>query len=230
MKKDFRWFAVLSICLVDSGCALFPGKNPDHVEPSLVINTVKDELNFFSYYITEHPLSLPAARTAFCSSGTGAPILVKPSKAKVGLKVVATQEQDPSIGLASPIGVLSIDPSYSGAYSKSNTQSLQFEFPLDSPGSGGNRTPPKSTDIKDHPITNAVYGALVQMTKVDHNISPCFRDPTLALVVTFDVVNKRTIGSNITLVIFKLGDKVTVSDEFHQTLEFDFNVPGTLLR
>jgi hypothetical protein len=37
------------------------------------------------------------------------------------------------------------------------------------------------------------------------------------------VVRKATGGVGIQLVIFKLGDKVTLTDEFHQTLELTFS-------
>jgi len=41
------------------------------------------------------------------------------------------------------------------------------------------------------------------------------------------VVRKATGGVGIQLVIFKLGDKVTLTDEFHQTLELTFSDTGS---
>jgi hypothetical protein len=44
------------------------------------------------------------------------------------------------------------------------------------------------------------------------------------------VVRKATGGVGIQLVIFKLGDKLTLTDEFHQTLELSFDPKGSSLQ
>jgi hypothetical protein len=46
-------------------------------------------------------------------------------------------------------------------------------------------------------------------------------------VLTFDVVNKTTVGGTVNLYVFKVGDKETFTNENHQTLEFDFKLTGS---
>jgi hypothetical protein len=136
------------------------------------------------------------------------------------------KENDPSWALASPVGVLKANFGYTGAYSRSTTHNLEFDFDLETMTA---QSSPKSTHLDDHPITKAAHAALQQLAMVDHTIGPCFKDPGIKLEVSFDIQDKTTIGGDFTLVIFKFGDKVVLSDEFSQTLELDFKAFGNYL-
>ena len=122
MKASVIAVAVL-LSIITSACCSFPIQKTEERRVSDVLNAVKDELNAY--------LATPAAvepKVGVCYDGQE-PMDLIPTKVTLTLKTVAAQENDPSIGLTAPIGVVSFDPSYSGAYSKARTQSL--ELPLD---------------------------------------------------------------------------------------------------
>jgi hypothetical protein len=118
---------------------------------------------------------------------------------------------------------LSIDPSYAGSYSKSNAQSMEFGLTHEA-----KKVPPlKEIDLKEHPLYAAARSMAQGLVDADHTKLPCLSADTIKVTLNFDVVNKSTGGVGIQLVIFKLGDKVTLSDEFHQTLELTFDHDGS---
>ena len=61
----------------------------------------------------------------------------------------------------------------------------------------------------------------------DHTKTPCLTPTDFKTVLTFDVVNKTTVGGTVNLYVFKVGDKETFTNENHQTLEFHFKLTGS---
>jgi hypothetical protein len=188
---------------------------------SEVLDDVKDELNA---YLASQPKVKP--NTGACYDGKS-PMNLTPTKITLTLKTVAAQLSEPSVGLAAPIGVVSFDPSYSGSYSQSRTQTLLV--PLIVPNTNG----VQPVAPGDHPIAVAISQFRDELLKVDHSKTPCLQysnNNTLNLSLAFDVVNKSTGGFSLKLVAFKFGDKETVTSEAHQTLDMEFSlVPGLLL-
>ena len=92
-----------------------------------VINAVKEDLGGF---LTD-PVVLRqnADKIAKCKTAGGVEIVyIKPKLIKLTLKTVSGYEHDPTVGLAAPLGVLAINPSYSGAYSRAATQSMEIDL------------------------------------------------------------------------------------------------------
>lgn len=150
-----------------------------------------------------------------------------PKVVKVTLKTVATKELDPQIGLTSPTGVYSIDPSYSGAYSKSHSPSLEVDMGFPEPDKKVQALNLTGAEMDDHPMAQAVIAFATELMNVDHTKRPCLQPTDLKAVVTFDVVNKSTTGVGVTILVFKLGEKTTVTNEGHQTMELDFDLSGS---
>ena len=179
-------------------------------------------------YLASHPVAYPAsAKGATCVNPNLETFKITPQMAKLTLKTVAARENDPSVALAAPAGVLKLNLGYKGAYTKTKAQTTEFDFTLDQ--IAPTKTDGDAKDLPDHQITQMVYASLTEIAKVDHAREPCFRSPTVKVTASFDVQNKNQVGGDITLVLFKIGDQETFTDEFVQTLEFDFLAPDVLL-
>lgn len=231
MSKLIRIGLTLVLAVQCVSCSTLNPKPLEAVDPAKVINAVKDELNFVAYYLEAHPIqrpkvdpNVPSTPGVNCSADSAETVAIKPSYAKLTLKAVATRENDSTAQLVNPIGILKINAGYKGAYSKSKAQTIEFDFDLVNEKSYG-VTKPQSKALEDHPLTQALYASLQQLASVNHKIGPCFYQPTLKVTLNFDVLSKSTLGGDITLVVFKLGDQETISNEFQQTLEFDFMLP-----
>ena len=119
--------SVASMLLAFSGCDLLSSRTPKPVPVADVINKVKDEIRVF--YESPIDLTKAAAPAAVCNSEQGThTVKLRPDSIKLTLKTVATRANDPSVGLKAQLAVLSVDPSYSGSYSKSNAQSMEFNL------------------------------------------------------------------------------------------------------
>lgn len=222
---------VATIQLTAGGCCLAPPKTPDTVPVHVVVDKVKDQLR--SFYDSPLLLKQTAADKAICKSADNMNVvMIRPASVKLTLKTVATTENDPSFGLAAPLGVLEIDPAYSGAYSRSNTQSLELDLDL-APFKNLKATSPMALaqpaqgSPTDYPLRDVVASMGQELLEVDHTKAPCVKPTGIKSVINFDVVNKSTGGVGIVLLGFKIGDKVTASDEYHQVLEIDFSLEGS---
>lgn len=220
----------VGVCLLacaESACCTLRTSTPPVTPMSTVINQVKDELNYLKGNIPT--LDMPAPAGSLCKNLDGRnTVKITPTVAKLTLKTVKTKENDPSLGLVNPIGVLSINPAYSGAYSKSQSQNVELDlgFPPDPPGGKAPNTPSSGTDA-DHPIATTVIAAAKELLNVDHSKTPCVIPQSLNVLITFDVVNKSTGGTTINLWVFQLGDKISTTNETHQNLEVDFDLSGS---
>jgi hypothetical protein len=231
--KNLTWIMAMPVVCVAGGCCLTPPKTPSSANVHEVIDQVKDELRAF--YDTPVVLKQKAPPGARCKSADGQDLVrIKPKSIKLTLKTVGTYENDPSVGLVAPLGVLAIDPSYTGAYSRSNAQSLEIDLdpkPFEAP-KGEPILLAKSTNgpkRSDHPLYSIIVSMASELLAVDHTKLPCVQPTDAKSTIYFDVVNKSTGGITLQVVGFKLGDKVTVTDEFHQQLEFDFTLEGSPL-
>ena len=219
-----RVLAVLALALgLLNACATWQ-KKPSVVPASLAINAVKDELMFTAMHLPALERKVPAGTLCHSAANT---TLVKltPKGVKVTLKIVDGVEKDPSVGLVNALGALSIDPSFSGSYSKSHTQNLEID--LGFPSIAGSPTPATAAELAAHPVAaNIIYG-INELFNVDHNKAPCLTPSALQASTSFDVQNKSTTGFNLNLWIFKFGDKVVLNDEAHNSMEIDYDLTGS---
>ena len=210
---------VMAAALSLSGCHTMPmAREVSSVPVSDVLNSVKDELT--AYWATA-PTVVPT--TGVCYKAGPEKLNLVPIKATVNLKTVAARQSEPNIGLTAPIGVISLDPSYSGLYSQSQTQNLQIA--LDVPSMGNKATMPPG----EHLIGKAIADLRDELLKVDHNITPCLKygeKSVIKLTVAFDVVKKSAGGFSLKLVVFKIGDKETFTNQTSQTLDLEFALSG----
>lgn len=227
--KRVAWGIAIALLPFLSGCCQAPTKTPGTAPVSKVIDGVKDELRAF--YETPVKLVQAAPASAACKNAEGQNVVqIKPTHITLTLKTVSTAEHDPTVGLVSPLGVLKFDPSYTGAYSRSNAQALQID--LEPPQAPRSTTPTLAADVteikaSDHPLYAAVVSMAQELLKVDHTKTPCVTPTTIKSFVYFDVVDKGSAGIALEIVGFKIGDKVVSTDEFHQTLEVDFSLEGS---
>jgi hypothetical protein len=213
----------VSVLALSACCTVHP-KPPAAASVAEVINRVKAELDVIDK--TPSKLTQVAPAGAVCKDAKGNNVVViVPDAAKLTLKTVAIRENDPTLGLLAPLGVLAIDPSYTGAYSVGQTQSLELDFkPVFKPTAPDPGPPP---DPKEHPLAAAIVAMAQGLLNADHTKTPCLTPTDFKAVLTFDVINKTTVGANIDLWVFKVGDKETFTNENHQTLEFDFKLTGS---
>lgn len=213
-----------------SGCCNMKVREPKVVAVSEVINLVKGEIRQF-YAQVPPSVKKKAPDNAICKDPSGyTEFKISPTKAKLTLKTVMGRENDPSWGLKSPIGVLSIDPSYSGAYSTAASQTFELDVDVLKLNKAANKGDhPQTSEFKpeDHPLAAAILGMAQGYLDADHTREPCVQGTDLKATLTFDVVDKTSLGLGIQILIFKLGDKETITNESHQTLEFDFSLAGT---
>ena len=171
-----------------AGCSTTHLKpSPPPVSVTTVLNLVKDELNAFAAMP-----STATPNTGPCYAG-GEPIDLVPVKVTATLKAVKKRENDPGVGLTAPIGIFSIDPSYSGAYSRSDAQTIVV--PLMVP----RKQPAQAVAPGDHDIARALAAFRDQIVMVDHAKTPClqFNDGGMSnfkVSIVFDVVNQTTGG------------------------------------
>lgn len=217
--KTLSSFIIVLMCISISACACLPTKSDMKLIPvSDVLNAVKDELNA---YLSTKP-TIPAKK-GVCNGGNTAQIDLVPSEVKLTLQTVAAQTSEPSVGLTVPIGVISVGPSYSGAYSRSRTQILQVPLKVDL------SKKPQAVAPGDHPIAKAISEFRDELLKVDHDKTPCFSSSEdMMLTIAFDVINKSAGGFTLKLAFVNLGDKETFSDEAHQKLEMKFKLIDSL--
>ena len=82
-------------------------------------------------------------------------------------------------------------------------------------------------DLLIYPLYAAARSMAQGLVDADHSKLPCRTPNGTKVTLNFDVVKKATGGVDIQPVIFKLSDKVTLTDEFHQTLELTFSDTGS---
>jgi hypothetical protein len=118
----------LSSALFVGACCSVPKPQPPPVTPiPVVVDKIKREIGYVLANLPQ--LERTAEPGDQCHNKEGK-VLVKvtPDSAKLILKTVKTRENDPTAGLVNGIGVLSIGPTYSGAYSKSASQSVELDL------------------------------------------------------------------------------------------------------
>ena len=216
-----RALIAVSLLLAIAGCdrAL---RTPETVPIAEVINKVKDEVLVF--YQSPIKVARPAPDDAVCKKDGNNTVVLTPKNVKLTLKTVATKANDATAGLKAPLGVLSIDPSYAGSYSKSNAQAMEFTLAM---SENDKVKPVPEIALDQHPLYAAARSMAQGLVDADHSKLPCLTPNGTKVTLNFDVVRKATGGVGIQLVIFKLGDKVTLTDEFHQTLELTFSDTGS---
>jgi len=220
----WKVFPLLTVSLLGvSACCTVHPKSPAAASVAEVINRVKDELEVLDKTPTKLTQAAPAGAVCKDAKGNNVVVIV-PDAAKLTLKTVAVRENDPTLGLVAPLGVLAIDPGYNGAYSVGQTQSLELDFkPVFKPAT----EPGPAPDPKEHPLAASIVAMAQGLLNADHTKTPCLTPTDFKTVLTFDVVNKTTVGGTVNLYVFKVGDKETFTNENHQTLEFDFKLTGS---
>jgi hypothetical protein len=205
-----------------TACNTMPTRQPPELtHVSVVIDQLKDELNAF---IATDPTVQP--NLGACYDGKK-PMNLVPLNATVTLKAVVGSENDPTFGLIAPIGGVALDPSYSGAYSTSQTQTIVI--PLSIPDSSKAQKP---IAPGAHPLGSALAKFRDEILKIDHDKTPCLQyksgdKANFKLSVVFDAVRKSTGGIALQLVVFKIGDKQTKTSESHQILDIELGLtPG----
>ena len=217
-----KFVALLCFACGLTACDTMRTRPPPELAPvSVVLDQLKDELNAF---IATEPTVRP--NVGACYDGKK-PMNLVPLNATVTLKAVVGSENDPTFGLIAPIGGVALDPSYSGAYSRSQTQTIVI--PLSIPDS---TTAQRPVAPGPHPLGSALAKFRDEILKIDHARTPCLQYNSKAkanfkLTVVFDAVRKSTGGIALQLVVFKIGDKETKTSESHQTLDIELGLtPG----
>ncbi|WP_374244692.1 hypothetical protein [Zoogloea sp.] len=208
--------------LLLNACGFMNVKDPDEKIASVseVLNLVKDEITV--YRMTEAKVQ---PNTGTCYDGKK-PMNLVPKAVTATLKTVATRTREPTAGVADPIGVVSFDPSFSGEYGRTHSQTVVVSLV---PQDQTSDTKPKEGN---HEIASAISALRDQILAVDHSRVPCLstelgKDNPIKLSVEFSVSNKSTGGFELKLVAFKFGNKYTKSSEYTQTLDMEFAMsPG----
>jgi hypothetical protein len=188
-----------------------------------VVDAVKADIARFG----TQPVSFnqPASPNQVCGDKSETnKIFVSLQSIKLTLKTVRGSEYAPSAGLVAPLGILSIDPSYSGTYLRSGAHGLEINLnPATLQTNSPSNMPPADGA--------SLYGTIEDMAKellaVDRTKGPCLVPTTVKSTVFFDVVDKGTAGVGIKVLGFKLGSKTTTIDEYHQALEVAFKMDGS---
>jgi hypothetical protein len=227
-KESFmpsKVFGLLAACVLAlSACCTVHPKPPTAASVAEVINRVKAELEVLDRTPTKLTQVAPPGSVCKDAQGNNVVVIV-PDQAKLTLKTVGVKENDPQLGLVAPLGVLAIDPGYNGAYSVGQTQSLEIDFATKFKPRESEPGPPP--DPNEHPLAAAIVAMAQGLLNADHTKAPCLKPTDFKTVLTFDVVNKTTVGGTVNLYVFKVGDKETFTNENHQTLEFDFKLSGS---
>lgn len=221
MKSSILFLLLAAIGI--SGCTCLPSRSGAKIATvDEVLNSVKDELNAYAAM-----KSKVTPNYGVCHTKGSEPIKFVPTKITLKLKTVATNTNEPNIGVIAPFGVVSFDPSYSGAYSRSRTQTLEVPLNVQS------MEEPQTVTEGPHPLAEAIANYRDAILKVNHDKTPCLeykKENNLKMSLVFDVVNKSTGGFSLKLAIFKIGDKQTNIDEAHQTLDLEFSMGnGTVI-
>ncbi len=196
------------------------------VDVTSVVDLVRDEL---AIYLTT-PIAEPAKEGACYKKVKGQYMNLQPLDMTITLKAVSGRENDPSVGLKAPLGVLSIDPNYSGAYSNSRTQTITLPLTIPDPGTKIKAIKLDRSNEKDHLVAAALNSFRQSILSVDHDKQPCLQfdgKRKFKVSLAFDVVNKSTTGVALQLAIFKIGDKEVFTNEAHQTLDIELALVGS---
>src|SRR5690242_1645212 len=104
---------MLSSIVLVSGCAGLPPSDIKTASISDVLNAVKSELNA---YLARPPSRKPPHGVCYPENSTFE-LNAIPTKAAVTLKTVALQKNEASAGVTAPLGVIKLDPAFSGSFS-----------------------------------------------------------------------------------------------------------------
>lgn len=216
--------AMFSIPFLVSACANVGSHNtspPDIAPIHTVIDLVKDELNV---YATSDRATSQAGHKC---SGI---VKIKPSKVTLTLKLSTNQKRDISGGLADPVGVIKLDPSIGTASEYANT--TEISIPLDVVQDDSLKAQHVNKPGQ-HPIADAISNIRDELIKADHEKLPCLKvnksDP-IKVSVAFDVVKATGGGVELQLVVIKIGNKVTTTQEYHQKLDFELAADGDMFK
>lgn len=207
-------------CIFSAGCVCTPINKPEAsiVSVSTVLDMVKDELNAY-----QNTTPVTELQKSTCNPD-GNSMTINSKEVIVTLQTVALHKSEPSAGLAAPIGVVSFDPSYSGSYSKKKTQIIVIPLTVD------RSQPVQPIKSGEHPIASAIAKFRDELLKVNHNKTPCLsKSKDMTLTLSFDVVNQSTGVMALKIVPYKLGDKETIGEELHQTIQLTFELSGAAL-
>lgn len=214
--------AALGLSTLLLGCHTKPLRPPvESVPLSEVLNAVKDELS--SYMLSSSTVTPGRGR---CFDPKGKPMWLAPTKATVVLKVVDAKQNEGSIGLTAPVGVVKFDPGVGASISESATQTLTI--PLNVVAGQATRPPASG----DYPIAAALGRLRDELLKVDHDRTPCLKfeeKSPIKLNLSFEVVKKGSAGFSLNLLVFKVSDKLTTSSATTQTLELELALTGSQL-
>ena len=213
--REVSLLAVSCIALVGCQHGAKRYKPPPLASVSEVLNEVKEE---FRVYAATKPLAVGVNDE--CNTAPHNLNLV-PSKVTVKLKTAVTRQNEPTAGLTAPIGVLSIDPSFSGNYSRVQTQQLDIPLAVNL-----QQMKPLSADINEHQMAKAMAQLRDELIKTNH-APPCFEPKDdMTLSIGFQVVNKSTGGISLKLLIFKFGNKTTYIEDTTQVIEMKMKLEG----
>lgn len=220
-----RLILVLCAAVGISGCSAMHQREPETIPVHEVINQVKADLS--GLYRGQMIFTDSAQTTSICRPTSTSRIVMKLSGVQLALKVVSAREESPNVGLASPIGVLKIDPTFAGVYSRASAQTLSLK--MDPPVNTNDINVRRAADVcsSQAQLCAVVVATALDILKTDHSKEPCLVPKELKVSLNFDVVEKKVAGANLQLVVFKLGDKITTTDEFHQALDVTFNLEGS---
>jgi hypothetical protein len=210
---------------LSAGCSSFMKRDPNIVPAHKVVNRVKADLHDFG----DHPWvkDTPAASTSACQKDGKHIVQVIPTDVKVILKTVNAREYQPSGGFESPLGILSFEPSYSGAYARSDTNSMEIQMSL--PKDNANNPAKRFPDVnpEKRPLFSAISDMATELILVDHTVTPCLTLKGIKATVLFGVIGKDSTGFTVKVLGMKLGHKHVTTNEFQQTLEITFDLTGS---
>lgn len=219
---------IVVVTAVATGCNLFPKREAKAVPVRDVINQVKLDLEGFGDYTWIR--TVPASPQAECKSAGGTHVvMVTPTDARITLKTVRTVDSQPSAGLESPLGVLSIDPSYSGVYARTDTNTLEIQLATPEVDK---ETPKQVKEFPPvvggyRPLFATIINMATEIAYADHLRKPCLTPKSAKATIHFSVVEKQSGGVTIKVLGLKLGNKRTVADELHQSLDVTFSLVGS---
>lgn len=211
----------LAIGLLISGCAgMLPPPKTDIVNIDVVLNEVKDELN---YYLSNKSSITPSANICFKDSKSGE---LLPTKVTLTLTTVQTNSSNQTAGAIVPFGVFLFDPSFSANQSNKKTQTLVIPLAI------SKDQPTRPVAAKEYLLATSIMQFRDALLKVDHSKTPCFSanaETKIKLTLAFNVVRSASGGFKFSIAGFKLGDTETKSSDATQMLELEFGFRGDVV-